>query len=151
MIPKFIINEPKEINHFFSVSVNVWGIKIRTINHLIYHLSHIMFSSSLIWDPLTHFLTNTYWIMHRVNLGIYRGICVNVITSSSMSNYSPSLTIFNLFFLKKFIRRGDKNFTLFNRLDGWVYLSYLLLVINNQFISTHILHRLISGKAFINN
>lgn len=109
MISKFIINEPKEINHFFSVSINVWDIKIRTINHLIYHLSHIMFPSSLIWDPLTQFLTDMYWIMHRIHLSIYRGICVNVITSSSMSDYSPSSTIFNLFLIKKFIPREGKN------------------------------------------
>lgn len=90
-----------------------------------------------------------YWVMHRINLGIYRRIYVNVITSSSMSDCSLSLPMFNLFFLKKVIPRKGNNFTFFSKLDCWIYyLSYSHLVINNQFISTHILQRLINEKAF---
>ena len=43
------------------------------------------------------FLKSPFYI-GQINLSIYRGICINVITSSSMPNYSPFLTIFNAFF-----------------------------------------------------
>lgn len=137
---------------FFGISeyVKHWNMNNQSFN--LSYFSHYV-PKSLIWDPLTWFLTNMYWMMSRINLSIYRGICINVITSSSMPNCSPFLTIFNaFFFLMIFIPRSGKNFTLFNKLGGWAcYLSYSHFAINSKFISTHTIHRLISEEAFINN
>lgn len=104
---------------FFGMSeyVKHWNMNNQSFN--LSYFSHYV-PKSLIWDPLTWFLTNMYWMMSRINLSIYRGICINVITSSSMPNCSPFLTIFNAFFFSNDIHSQEWKELYFVQQTWWL-------------------------------